>query len=426
MRKISTLYPDLSLTNFPDSVDTFVNYLNITATDGPLIKQYIEAMNAGNQILANQILAQIPAASQKLIKATDLNKLTQGILAVERFYNDNIQGYIQQAQEEWNNIINSFSYQGTWSSVQSYVQNNIVEYTSAGYTMLYLAISDVPIGTFPTSTRYWRVLTIKGEQGASGVGLAYRGEWNTTTSYNANEAVTYGGAIWMSIQSSTNIEPGTNEEYWKVIIQANVATYPIQSTVPSSQETGELWFNTSDAPTDYYYLETLSNPALQENILSGFQAYNDSGEMIVGTATTSNYTQGNGININENTISVLLSQDENNEITYGSDNGIFYSSKIQTGSYVGTGQYCQSNQNSITFNFNPKVVFISCQESSDFSGPLIQGMSSGGMTSGDTTGSKGFKISLIWEENKLSWYHNTVSRSQLNTLSNNYFYIAFG
>ena len=73
---MSATYTDLTLTNFPDSLDTFLTYLNIVASDGPLIQQYIDALEAGNQTQANQILAQIPSASQKIIKATDLNKLT--------------------------------------------------------------------------------------------------------------------------------------------------------------------------------------------------------------------------------------------------------------------------------------------------------------------------------------------------------------
>ena len=83
---MSTQYPDLTLTNFPNSLDQFMTFLNIVATDGPLIEQYHSAMQAGNTTLANQILTQIPSYTQKLLTATDLNTLSQAMLAIERFY----------------------------------------------------------------------------------------------------------------------------------------------------------------------------------------------------------------------------------------------------------------------------------------------------------------------------------------------------
>ena len=59
---MSTRYNDLSLTSFPDSVDVFKTFLNIEARDGTAIKGYTDAMQAGDQVLANQYLAQISSA----------------------------------------------------------------------------------------------------------------------------------------------------------------------------------------------------------------------------------------------------------------------------------------------------------------------------------------------------------------------------
>ena len=108
---ISTLYQDLPLTVFPsEGIDTFVQYLNITVQDAPYVEQYVEAMNAGNQTLANQILQQIPSATQKIIQSADLNQMTQAILALERFYGTDVEGYIQTQQEDWEATINQFEY----------------------------------------------------------------------------------------------------------------------------------------------------------------------------------------------------------------------------------------------------------------------------------------------------------------------------
>lgn len=279
------LYNDLPLTNFPSSIDTFTTWLNITTTDGPLIYQYQQALQAGNSTLANQILAQIPQGTQKIIKAVDLNTLTQALLAVERFYLTDVEPYIQERQESWLTTIQQFSYQGVWSSGTSYVTNNFVTYTVSGLTLLYLAISDPPLGTVPTNQTYWRLLTIQGQQGQSGQGLSYRQEWNVSTSYGVNNAVTYDGALWMAIQPSQGREPSSNPQYWKLVMALEATTYPIQDTPPTTQEVGGLWFNTSNNPTKYYYLGALDNPATAADIRTDKEAYDEQGNILVGTAT---------------------------------------------------------------------------------------------------------------------------------------------
>ena len=282
---MSTLYQDLPLTNFPNSLDTFTQWLNIVSSDGPLVQQYLAAMNAGNQTLANQILTQIPSSNQKIITATSLNKLSQAMLAIERFYNTDIEPYIEEQQESWLNTINQFSYQGAWSNGTAYVKNNIVSYITGGLTLLFIATSNPPTGTVPTNTTYWRVLTIQGQQGPSGEGLSYRQEWNSSTQYNVNDAVTYDGILWMALQANQNIQPGTNPSYWQSVITLEATTYPIQDTEPIDASAGSLWFNTQDNPTKYYYLATLDNPATADSIYSGYEAYDDNGNLLVGTGT---------------------------------------------------------------------------------------------------------------------------------------------
>lgn len=280
---MSTKYPDLSLTNFPNSLDQFTTFLNIVSSDGPLIGQYQSAMQNGDTTLANQILTQIPQATQKIITAVDLNTLSQAMLAIERFYLNDIEPYIDDLHQSWLNTIQQFSYKGVWQSGTSYVTNNLVSYTTSGLNFVYIALSNVPIGISPTNQTYWRLLTIQGQQGASGEGLSYRQEWNSSTQYATNDAVTYGGALWMALQASQNRLPDTNPQYWQSVMNLKTVTYPIQDTVPTNLQVDGLWFNTSSNPTNYVYLAPLTNPASSSNIASGYQAYDASGNLIVGT-----------------------------------------------------------------------------------------------------------------------------------------------
>lgn len=310
---MSVLYPDLPLTQFPSNgIDTFPNYQNITPTDGNLIAQYMEAMNQGNQVLANQILAQIPNATQKIIKATDLNKVMQAVLATERFFKDDIYDYILEQQENWQQIINQFAYVGTYSSGNTYNKYNMVDYTVSGVKLLYIATNTVPVATPPTSTSYWRVLTIQGTEGEPGQGLSYRQEWQPSIQYDVNQAVTYSGILWMALQPNLGIEPGTNDEIWKKVMDFSVRVYPIQPTPPVNQAIGGLWFNTEDNPTNYAYLSPLSNPATASEIIAGYQSYDEGGNILNGTAQPS----GNYIPTSEkgqpNGVATL---DENGKLT---------------------------------------------------------------------------------------------------------------
>ena len=244
MIDISTQYQDLPLSNFPDSNDVFKTYLDILASDGPIIKDYINAVNSGNQDLANQILRTIPSVYQKLITAQDLNQAMQAILALERFYGTDVQPYIENKQSEWQLVVDRLKYIGIFDIGTQYEKNNIVLYSVNGVPYLFIAISKPPVGTVPTNQESWRQLTIQGIQGDSGSGLSFRGEYNPSVQYSVNNAVVYGGALYANIQASQGIEP-TNSTYWKRVLRIAPVTYPISDIEPVGQETGDLWFDTS-------------------------------------------------------------------------------------------------------------------------------------------------------------------------------------
>lgn len=299
------LYNDLPLTNFPSSVDQFMTFLNVVASDGSLIEQYLKAMNAGNQTQANQILAQIPQASQKLITATDLNTLSQAMLAVERFYLTDIEPYMNELQQSWTQTIKQFSYQGVWSSGTSYVVNNLVSYTVSGINLVYIATSNPPVGTVPTNSNYWRLLTIQGQQGTSGQGVSYRQEWTNSATYSVNDCVTYNAALWMAIASSQNQEPTNNSQYWQLIMNLEVTTYPIQDTEPTNLQVNGLWFNTQENPTPYYYLEPLTNPITEEMVPVGYQTYTTNGVVLNGTGPLPISSGGTGSSTPQAALSAL-------------------------------------------------------------------------------------------------------------------------
>ena len=73
-------------TSYPNSVQTFPQMIDLSASDGALAQQYQAAMQAGNLALAKQILAQIPNNQSKIITADYLNTLNDTVVAVEQYF----------------------------------------------------------------------------------------------------------------------------------------------------------------------------------------------------------------------------------------------------------------------------------------------------------------------------------------------------
>ena len=73
-------------TLFPGATQTFPQMIDLTASDGALAQQYQVAMQAGNLVLAKQILAQIPNNQNKIITADYLNTINDTLVAVEQYF----------------------------------------------------------------------------------------------------------------------------------------------------------------------------------------------------------------------------------------------------------------------------------------------------------------------------------------------------
>ena len=242
---MSTQYQDLAFTSFPNSINNFVQMLNMVASDGALVTAYQQAMQQGNTALAQSYYNQITNANQKFVDATKLNTLMDTCVALQRFYLTDIQPYITTKQADWQGIIDQFSYKGIYNPATQYEANNFVLYTTQGVNLLYLCTATPPnSGIAPNNTSYWRVLTIRGAQGDSGATLSFLYDWSSTTNYSVQDCVIYNNALWGSLQSNINQPPVEGSVYWQKVFTLNQVIYPFQSYAPSSATTGELWFQT--------------------------------------------------------------------------------------------------------------------------------------------------------------------------------------
>ena len=73
-------------TLFPGAIQTFPQMIDLAASDGALVQQYQDAMQAGNLALAKQILSQIPNSQNKIITADYLNTINDTVVAIETYF----------------------------------------------------------------------------------------------------------------------------------------------------------------------------------------------------------------------------------------------------------------------------------------------------------------------------------------------------
>lgn len=91
--------------------------------------------------------------------------------------------------------------------------------------------------------------------------------------------------------------------------------------------------------------------------------------------------------------------------------------RVQSGSYEGSGLFGQSTPNTLQFSFKPLVVFIS-GEMYDVAVTAIYGC--------PTVNNNQSAISVIWEGNTMVWYNNASQAEQLNLAGVTYHWVALG
>lgn len=241
---MSILYPDLDFTNYPNSLDNIALKSNITnSTDAQLVEQIQTAILAGDFATASAILNANSQLNGKIFAANDFNQIRDAILALERFYKNDIMNYILEKQSEWETNINRFNFKGVYSPTTQYYKNNMVNYTTTEGTFLYLCISQPSSGTPPTDTNYWRILTLRGERGISGEGFSFAWNWDSTMEYNLNDVVVYGNKWWVATQVNRGQQPTSGSNYWKEILIALPAMQiPVTDIQPTNQEIGDQWY----------------------------------------------------------------------------------------------------------------------------------------------------------------------------------------
>ena len=192
-----------SRTKFPNNIDEIKELYDLS----PSLKQdairYQELI--GKDSLSNPERDELQQLTIKLsdyiITAEDRNYFGDVIIKTQKFFKENVQGFITQKQDSFVNFItektndikefinnkkteiqseiDKFKDLGLWSNTKQYYAKNMVHYE--GNT--YLAKKD-NIGVTPVvaDNNTWQLMTVKGDTGYS-VNLQPRGDFDTSTNY---------------------------------------------------------------------------------------------------------------------------------------------------------------------------------------------------------------------------------------------------
>lgn len=227
---------------FPDTINDIEPFLDISQADYQLVQKYQQAKLNGNFSEASEILSQISNGNQKITSASRLNEIVNGIKDTANFYATNVESYVIRKQQEWQDVIDKFTYVGQWSSTIIYEKNNIVSYTVDGDKLLFICVVTSRNGVEPIDTNYWRQFTVRGKIGEKGKDTVFAFDWDSSVDYAINTIVQYNRYLWISTQANKNQTPQDGSVYWGIVLKTSQPIYPVQTTQPTNQDVGELWF----------------------------------------------------------------------------------------------------------------------------------------------------------------------------------------
>lgn len=207
---MSETYSDLTYSEFPESVSTMERKQDVTAAMKPYVDLYNRYYSSGDFDNANKVLNDHPELLKMIVNSYTFNELRDNIIAVQRMFRDDTEDYIFTVVKN----------KGVWSDTAKYIKYNVVFYNNLPYMAI---ANNIPIGALPTDKNYWYALAIKGEQGASGLGLTPRGVWSEYTQYYQHDMVSYNNGLWAATEDNIGYFPTSSSSVWYNVLSMNIA-----------------------------------------------------------------------------------------------------------------------------------------------------------------------------------------------------------
>lgn len=353
---------------FPDTIDQIPYKYTLPASLLASAQQYQDLivkpnLSSSDQIILTGLQTQL---APYLSDVETWNKFVDCILGMENFITNEVVGFIDTKQNQFNATLQKFSSKGSFSTITTYQQWNTVSFGN----QTYMSLQDSNLNHTPTGTTdlWWQLMAVQGATGltgANGLGLSYVGNYSIGTAYYIGNAVNYSNNIYYCINSCTGVTP-TNASYWTLFLSN--AGIVIQTTVPTSPYTNLVWVDSSTSQNIMKYWNgtvwvvfgnTASNITIADagNIISATTVEGALQEIAgnVNTNTTNIVTNTSNITTNTTNLSAHLS-DSTYQLATGTATAITLTSVTLTNLYPKTF-IASANNNASATTINTKPLY---------------------------------------------------------------------
>lgn len=258
----------MATSNFPNQIDIIKRLQDYPQSQAINIARYNELRQKSSLTSAEQAeLASLRSTiGAYLLGAEDWNQVAETLESIQEFFRDNVDGYIEDKQEEistyaelkkdeFDAVLAQFTNKGLWSNLTTYSKWNTVLYNYETYMSLQNGnLNNAPVGD--ETDVWWQKLSLRGAQGASGIGISFVGTYDNARTYYENEAVFYSNSIYVcnNISSLGNLPTDTN--YWSLFLSNSGVV--VSSAAPASVYLGLVWIDTSASPSLYKYWDGIA------------------------------------------------------------------------------------------------------------------------------------------------------------------------
>lgn len=213
---------DGSRSSFPDSVDDFLEIWDLPQNKFSEANRLTELK--GKAVLTNDEQNEIKTLTASLreymITPETWNKFQDALFAVQEFFYENVQGFLDDKQAIWDSYIKQFKYVGKWKVNTDYKFQNMVT-DEAGDLFICKQQHRSSSSTNPTTNgTIWQRASAKGDKGDIGLNAFYKGDWNKTTQYKTGDAVClgrvdwHGGLTYIALRDNVGKSPDASPDDW--------------------------------------------------------------------------------------------------------------------------------------------------------------------------------------------------------------------
>lgn len=168
----------------------------------------------------NEVIVLSAELKDYLITPETMNLLTDSMTAIQEFFRDNVQGWLDDKQAIWDTYIRNFKSVGVWATSQNYKFQNMVSFNGDLYLSKVDHLSSTVNKPVIGGNATWQQISNKGDKGDVGLTGILKGDWDVATSYAIGDAVSFGRElhytpiIYIALRANTGKSPNENPLDW--------------------------------------------------------------------------------------------------------------------------------------------------------------------------------------------------------------------